>query len=181
MNHLPLVSVVVVTYNSSHTILETLDSIKEQNYENIELIVSDDHSSDDTVKICKDWMDEHKERFIYCQVVESPNNTGVTANVNRGWKASHGEWVKILGGDDLFLPYAVQEVMQCATPEKEIIVTQYKTFFEKNGERNIGTLHPRKEIEPFYEEDNAEHRKKIILHTFIEATIGYFKIGRAHV
>ena len=174
MNHSPLVSVVIVTYNSSQTILETLDSVRMQDYENIELIVSDDHSSDNTVQICRDWMDEHNERFVSCQVVESPNNTGVTANVNRGWKACCGEWVKILGGDDLFLPYAIREAMNFVTPEKEIIVTQYKTFFEKGGKREIGTLHPRKEIEPFYEEDNAERRKKMILHTFIEATIGYF-------
>lgn len=174
MNHLPLVSVVVVTYNSSQTILETLESIRVQNYENIELIVSDDHSSDNTVQICRDWIDEYKERFASCHVVESLKNTGVTVNVNRGWKASRGEWVKILGGDDLFLSYAVREAMQFVTPEKEIIVTQYKTFFEKGGKREIGTLHPRKEIETFYEEDNAECRKKMILHTFIEATIGYF-------
>jgi len=48
-NSLPLVSIVVVTYNSSSTILETLDSIKAQTYRNIELIVSDDHSTDNTI------------------------------------------------------------------------------------------------------------------------------------
>ena len=45
-NDHPLVSVVVITYNSSSTVIETLDSIKGQTYDNIELIISDDHSID---------------------------------------------------------------------------------------------------------------------------------------
>ena len=47
----PLVSVVVITYNSASTIIETLDSIREQSYKNIELIISDDCSKDNTVDI----------------------------------------------------------------------------------------------------------------------------------
>ena len=59
----PLVSV-VVTYNSSATVLETLDSIKNQTYKNIELIITDDFSKDDTVALCQSWVDTNKERFL---------------------------------------------------------------------------------------------------------------------
>ena len=52
-----LVSVVVITYNSEKYILETLESIKTQSYKNLELIISDDCSKDDTVMICRDWLD----------------------------------------------------------------------------------------------------------------------------
>ena len=48
INSTPLVTIAVVTYNSSQTILETLESVKEQTYKNIELIISDDCSSDNT-------------------------------------------------------------------------------------------------------------------------------------
>ena len=52
-NKFPLVSVVIITYNSEKTIIETLESIKNQTYKNIELIISDDFSKDNTVEICK--------------------------------------------------------------------------------------------------------------------------------
>ena len=59
-----LISVVVVTYNSEKTVIETLDSIASQTYKNIELIVSDDYSKDDTVKRMKLWIEDHKDFFV---------------------------------------------------------------------------------------------------------------------
>ena len=51
----PLVSIVVITYNSAEYVLETLESAKAQTYQNIELIVSDDCSADNTVETCSRW------------------------------------------------------------------------------------------------------------------------------
>ena len=59
----PLVSIIVITYNSSKYVLETLESAKAQTYENIELIISDDGSTDDTIKICKNWLEKNQDRF----------------------------------------------------------------------------------------------------------------------
>ena len=53
---LPLVSVVVITYNSAKFVIETLESVKSQTYKNIELIISDDCSTDDTVERCRLWL-----------------------------------------------------------------------------------------------------------------------------
>ena len=58
-----LVTVVVVTYNSSKYVLETLDSIFEQTYKNIELIITDDGSSDNTVELCREWLTHYGDRF----------------------------------------------------------------------------------------------------------------------
>ncbi len=77
MNLLPLISVPVVTYNSSKTVLETLDSIYNQTYENLELIVSDDCSTDNTVDICQEWINAHKERFVRTELLVDEKNTGV--------------------------------------------------------------------------------------------------------
>ncbi len=100
MNQEPLISIVVVTYNSAKYVLETLESAKSQTYQNIELIVTDDYSTDDTVAICQKWLNKNKARFVRSQLVTSEKNTGIPANLNRGIKASKGEFIKPIAGDD---------------------------------------------------------------------------------
>ena len=105
----PLVSVVVVTYNSAKTVIETLDSIKVQTYHNLELIISDDCSKDNTLTIVRRWLKQNEQSFRSSKLVTSEVNNGVAANINRGIKASKGEWVKSIAGDDLLTHDAVQE------------------------------------------------------------------------
>lgn len=104
MENSPLVSVIVITYNSATTITETLDSIKNQDYQNIELIITDDCSKDDTTNIVEKWLDENGSCFVQSELVTTTKNTGVSANLNRGIAKSHGTWVKPIAGDDLLLP-----------------------------------------------------------------------------
>ncbi len=113
LNH-PLVSVSVITYNSSNTILETLESIKTQTYPEIELVISDDCSTDDTVSICQQWLTNNGSRFKRTELIESPTNTGTAANQNRAEKACTGEWVKGIAGDDLLLPKCIEDCMAFA-------------------------------------------------------------------
>ena len=97
----PLVSVVVMSYNSAATIAETLDSIKAQTYQNLELIVTDDCSPDGkTLEIIQNWLDANGSRFVYADLVTTDKNTGVSGNINRGVAKSHGEWIKSIAGDD---------------------------------------------------------------------------------
>lgn len=119
----PLVSVVVITYNSSSYILEGLESVKAQTYKNIELIISDDCSIDNTVEICQEWLDENKSYFRRVELVTTPKNTGVAGNLNRGIIAAHGEWIKGLSGDDKFLPFTIERYVDFVSnhPESEII------------------------------------------------------------
>ena len=134
----PLISAIVVTYNSSEYVVETLESIKDQTYSNIELIVTDDCSQDDTVQICKEWIHENKERFVSTKVITSPNNTGIAPNANRGWKVAKGDWLFGIAGDDALFPYTFKKYMVFAknNPDIEFIhsnVAKYKNeFLEEN-------------------------------------------------
>lgn len=105
----PLVSIIVITYNSAKFVLETLESARAQTYENIELIVSDDCSTDNTVEICRQWIEENKERFVRSELITSPENTGIPANCNRGVKAAQGEWVKFIAGDDILMDNCITD------------------------------------------------------------------------
>ena len=112
MNNQPLVSVPVITYNSSKFVLETLESIKAQTYQNVELIISDDCSTDNTVELCRKWVEENKERFVRTQIITSETNTGISANLNRAEAACQGEWVKEIAGDDLLMPDCIESCVQ---------------------------------------------------------------------
>lgn len=150
----PLVTVVVVSYNSSQTIVETLDSIYNQSYKNIELIVSDDCSTDETADIVRKWLEEKGSRFVNSELVTTSINTGVSGNVNRGVAKSNGEWIKSIAGDDLLVPEGIdeyvrfvqshdEEVRMCVCDVEpfseqgevpENIIESYKRFFERENE-----------------------------------------------
>lgn len=131
-NNQPLVSVPVITYNSSKTVVETLDSIYAQTYPNIELIVSDDCSQDNIVEIVREWIDKHKERFVRTELITADKNTGISANLNRAEAACQGEWVKSIAGDDLLMPNCIMDCVDYVLekPETIFLFGKYEVFSE---------------------------------------------------
>lgn len=107
----PLVSIIILTYNSAEFVKDALESVKYQTYSNIELIVSDDCSNDNTVEICREWMKINKEHFIRTELATVKKNTGISANCNRGLSIAEGKWIKALAGDDKLLPECVTDFL----------------------------------------------------------------------
>lgn len=132
-----LVSVVVITYNSSRFVVETLDSIYAQTYKDIELIISDDCSKDNTVEICKQWCNSHRERFVDVAIIESQVNTGIAPNVNRGYNHAKGEWIKGIAGDDLLVPDSIEQYMQYAKEHPEYKIIFSRTIPFGNNEKSV--------------------------------------------
>ena len=125
--HYPLVSVGILCYNSAETILETLESAYALDYPNMELIISDDGSTDQTLEICKKWLSNHKDKFIKIKVLTVSKNTGTSGNCNRIVKASEGEFVKYLAGDDVFLPNCLKDNID-AIGDAQMVVSQFERF-----------------------------------------------------
>ncbi len=135
----PLVSIVVVTYNSSKYIVETLESAKKQTYKNIELIISDDCSKDSTQKICRDWISKNKNRFIGVKLVEYETNTGIPANCNRGVNNARGEWIKLIAGDDILDSKCVENLIRFSAfvTEAVVIASRCQGFKNKFSKDNF--------------------------------------------
>ncbi len=108
----PLVSVIIASYDSEPYIIETLESVKSQSWKEIELIVTDDFSTDNTAELCNEWMKKNSNRFVNIALITSLKNTGVPSNVNRGLNASSGSWIKILGADDTLRPDCITDNMR---------------------------------------------------------------------
>lgn len=164
--NLPLVSVPVITYNSSKYVLETLESIKAQTYQNIELIISDDCSKDNTVELCRKWIEENKERFVRTEIISTDINTGVSANFNRAEMACEGEWVKPIAGDDLLMFNCIEKCIDFMfkNPQGIFLFGKIETF-GASDERNkqvegvfdysFFELEPEKQLERLILENNC--------------------------
>ena len=148
----PLVSIIVITYNSIKYVLETLESAKAQTYPNIELIVSDDCSTDNTVEISEKWINENKNRFVKTQLITVKKNTGIPANCNRGVQASSGTWIKLIAGDDMLLENCIQDNVQFihSNPLAKIVQSNSNTYnkeftissFKEEEYRSGSEIHP---------------------------------------
>lgn len=135
------VSVAVTTYNSAPYVVETLESIYQQTYDAIALIISDDFSTDGTLELVDEWIaqDRIRDRFVSIEVITVPKNTGVSANCNRCIAASKSEWVKFIAGDDILLPNCIEDNMQFAesTTDANIIFSQVKVYQDDFKEINF--------------------------------------------
>lgn len=124
----PAVTVLVITYNSSETIVETLNSIAKQSWENLKLVISDDCSSDDTLVLCEEWINRNKTRFLSTKIVKSNIRTGISANFNRGESICDTQWVKPIAGDDELLPDCVRDNIQYVLQNNRDIVVLFSYF-----------------------------------------------------
>lgn len=97
----PLVSILIITYNQAHLVRETVASCLGQTYENFEIVIADDGSADDTPDILKELQGRNPGKI---RLVLSDVNRGITANCNAGLEKCSGEFVALMGGDDLLLP-----------------------------------------------------------------------------
>ncbi|MFY7813966.1 MAG: glycosyltransferase family 2 protein [Chryseobacterium taeanense] len=172
------VSIIITTYNSADFITETLESVKAQIYQNIELIISDDASQDETVSIAGKWLQENADRFVRTDLITVSVNTGVSANCNRSIAAAKSDWIKFIAGDDILLPNCIEDnvrfVQQC--PEAKIIFSQVKvyrdTFKEDAFVRVIPLSHPMNIMAPQF--TAADQFNRLLLSDRINFTPSYF-------
>jgi glycosyltransferase involved in cell wall biosynthesis len=134
------VTVAVTTYQSAPFIIETLESIYKQTYDNVLLVISDDASTDNTLELVHEWVaqERNRNRFKDIEVITVPKNTGVAANCNRMIAATKTDWVKSIAGDDILLPNCLDDNMAFVeeNPGVQIIFSQVKVYQDDFQENN---------------------------------------------
>jgi len=103
-NNNPEVSIIIPSHNSGNFLNEAIKSVIEQTYKNLEIIVVNDGSIDDTEKIVKDWQEKDK-RIRY---LKHQKNKGLGAARNTGITNSRGEYIAFLDADDVWLPKKIE-------------------------------------------------------------------------
>lgn len=102
------ISCIIISYNSSSTILETLNSVLNQTFKDFELIISDDCSTDDTLLIVSNWISDNSSIIKNVKLIKSDSNLGISQNILNGVKYATNDWVKLLAADDILLPNALE-------------------------------------------------------------------------
>jgi glycosyltransferase involved in cell wall biosynthesis len=124
---LPLVSVIIPTYNRGWIIKEAIDSILDQDFADYELIVVDDGSSDNT----QDILSAYGQKLT---VVHQPNQ-GVSAARNRGIAEASGQLIAFLDSDDLWLPQKLSKQVEFFNLTPHAVINQTQEIWIRNGLR----------------------------------------------
>jgi len=122
----PLISVIIPTYNSAEYIEEALGSVFEQTFQDFEIIVVDDGSTDNTAEVLKKYGD--RIRYIYQE------NNGPASARNRGIRAARGEYIAFLDADDLWVTTKLEKQVELFSRRKELgMVTTGACSFDSKG------------------------------------------------
>src|ERR1700676_2665696 len=108
-----LVSVTIVTYNSGRFIKRCLESVLEQKYPSLEVIVIDNASTDGTVDILEQFTDQ-------CRIFYNDENIGFAAAQNQAIRLARGEWVLTLNPDVLLLPNFIQALVEAGQADSKV-------------------------------------------------------------
>lgn len=122
----PVISVCVPTFNAAKYLRECLDSILAQTFTDFELLIVDNHSSDETLSIVK----EYAERDSRIRVIINEHNIGAVPNFNRCLELAQGEWIKYVFADDFIEPDCLDQMLAASKPESAIICCRRDFLFE---------------------------------------------------
>lgn len=125
----PLVSVIVPVYNVAGYLEESLKSLIEQSYQNLDIIIIDDGSTDGGEK----YVDKFAKNRKNVRVIHQENR-GLSAARNRGLEIAKGDYITFLDSDDFFAKDAIESLLNAATENKVDISTCVHYERKENGE-----------------------------------------------
>lgn len=141
-NPFPLVSICIPTYNAATSIMDTLQCVINQTYKNIEIIICDNCSTDNTVELIHELSDSRINLSI------NNENLGMVGNFNMVLSKANGTYVKLLCADDIIISDCIEKEVNVflSHPDKNIVmVTAEKYVINSQGETLFTKRFPGKE------------------------------------
>lgn len=102
-----LVSIITVCYNSAQTVRKTMESVLNQTYPNIEYIIVDGLSTDNTVEIARSYTEAFRQKGYSFRIISEKDN-GIYDAMNKGIRMASGELIGMINSDDWYEPIAVE-------------------------------------------------------------------------
>jgi glycosyltransferase involved in cell wall biosynthesis len=128
----PLVSVCIPAYNSAVYIKKTMESVLSQNYQNIELVVVDDCSRDNTLEIVESVRDPR------IRIVRNETNLGMTGNWNKCLAEARGDYIKLICADDILYRDSIEKELRALQKHPEVTLVMSDTALIDENEKRTG-------------------------------------------
>lgn len=112
-----IVSIIAVCYNQAAYVANTLNSIKAQTYQHIQLIVADDGSKDGSKEVIKKWIAQNNPSAIF---IDHQKNLGLTKNINSALPYIKGDCFQVFGCDDIMLPDKIEKQVALLQADKKV-------------------------------------------------------------
>ncbi len=124
----PLVSVCIPAYNNAAYIKETIDSVLNQTYSNLELVICDDKSTDNTVEVIEKIGDDRIKLY------KNEKNLGMSGNWNHCLSKCSGEFIKLICADDMLAETALEKEVKALIQNPTAVLAESDTrLFDLNG------------------------------------------------
>lgn len=136
----PLVSVVIAVFNCEDFLERSIQSILNQTYQNIELIIVDDASKDNTHSILEKYQDNNLVHIIYNQ-----QNLGISKSRNIGGRKAKGKYIAVQDADDVSFPTRIEKQVKFLELKEGVVLLGTRRINIKNNIRSSGR---------YYDEDN---------------------------
>lgn len=127
--HPSKISIIIITYNSATHLPRCLGCLKNQTYQNFEIILIDNASQDKTLEIAKKYQEE-----LNLQIIEQKQNTGFATANNLGAKMAIGEWLVLLNADAFPQPDWLEKLLQAAEEHPEFAAFSSRQLSAENPE-----------------------------------------------
>ena len=138
----PLISVILPTYNGEKYLAETLESVLNQTYKNLEIIITDDCSTDRTVEIVKSYNDERIKLYV------NEKNLGIANNTNKALSLATGEFIMMQDHDDVSSPFRAEGMLKVLLENEDLTGVCSRMFSFQTGisreeiDRNLNISEP---------------------------------------
>lgn len=137
----PLVTIITPTFNRADLLGETMESVLSQDYPNVEYIVIDDGSDDNTDNVVKEFKKKKYpgKKLVYIK----QKNIGETKAVNRGLSLAKGKYIAIVNSDDPLVPGSISEIVECLEQNPKVLAVYPDWEMIDENSKAIKTVHPK--------------------------------------
>ncbi|MGH2079303.1 glycosyltransferase [Aerococcus urinaeequi] len=165
------ISVIMGAFNCENTITEALDSLWNQTFQDFEVVICDDGSTDNTLEILKkiEKSNSHKVKLLF-----NEKNQGLNYTLNKCLKAAQGELIARMDADDISLPNRFEtQLLFLQTHEEIDFVSSNMIYFDETGDWGKSSLKKNPEPHDFVKNSPFAHAPVIIRREAYEKVEGY--------